>query len=304
MRPNFRTALLALAAAAMSVAACGTKGGSKAGQTAEEEGQAVLFPFLRINVDTTMAIVSIRDNATEKRMPNKLFYGEADSAEVEQLSPQGSSPASVSCFIVETRGRRALFDTGNGKENGGVLLERMAAMGISPDSIDYIFITHLHADHTGGLTDGGKPVFGRAQLYVPAAEYAYWAARKDRGGKTVAAVDAYGDRVCRFAYSDPLPLGVKAMPAPGHTPGHTVYQAGRVLIMGDLFHALRLQIQDMKLCAAYDMDRAKAIGSREKFVAYARANGLMTAGMHFFDTGIVDYKVDDTPQADMPQEQP
>lgn len=53
----------------------------------------------------SLTLVAINDNEGEKRMPNKLFYGEADSAKVERLSPEGSVPSSVSCFIVKRRAR-------------------------------------------------------------------------------------------------------------------------------------------------------------------------------------------------------
>lgn len=292
MRTTRSIRLIAAAAMAVAMAACGNQKGGKADDTTADKTQmTVISPFLRLNIDSTMALVSIRDNEMEKYMPNSLFYGEGDSAEVEKLSPKGSVPSSISCFIIETQGKRALFDTGMGKENGGQLMERLKSMGIKPEGIDYIFITHFHNDHTGGLTDGGKPAFSRAQLYVPAAEYDYWMKAKGKDNAAIKAVSAYGNRLHRFNYGDSLPLGITAMAAPGHTPGHTVYRAGRVLIMGDLFHGLSLQIQDMDLCPDYDMDRAKAIESRKKYVRYAVENGLMTAGMHYFGECIVDYNV-------------
>ncbi|MCD6157666.1 MAG: MBL fold metallo-hydrolase [Euryarchaeota archaeon] len=41
-----------------------------------------------------------------------------------------------------------LFDTGG---SGEILLWNMRALGIDPGSIDYVFISHIHGDHTGGL---------------------------------------------------------------------------------------------------------------------------------------------------------
>ena len=110
----------------------------------------------------------------------------------------------------------------------------------------------------------------------------------DGGKEAVETVDTYGDRLHRFAYTDTLPLGVKAMAAPGHTPGHTVYQAGRLFIAGDLLHGFDLQMQDLDICPAYDMDSAKATESRKHFIDYIRQNKLITAGMHFPDNGVKD----------------
>lgn len=43
-----------------------------------------------------------------------------------------------------------LFDTG---DNGEILLTNMEKLGISPASINMVFLSHYHHDHTGGLSD-------------------------------------------------------------------------------------------------------------------------------------------------------
>ncbi|CAD5243875.1 MBL fold metallo-hydrolase [Thermococcus camini] len=50
--------------------------------------------------------------------------------------------------LLEHRGRRVLIDTGT---DGEVLLSNMTWLGIDPGEIDFVFITHGHYDHTGGL---------------------------------------------------------------------------------------------------------------------------------------------------------
>lgn len=285
--------IIASAAVLLTIASCGnnaTKSSADAAQTAAATTTAQPAPegVTTRKIDT-LTLITLKDNDGEKRMPNKLFYGKADSAKVEKLSPERSVASSISCFVVETQGKRILFDAGNGAAHGGKMLERLRAAGIAPEQIDYIFVTHFHGDHIGGLAADGKPLFANAQLYVPDAEYAAWAAMSNDGGKeAVETVDTYGDRLHRFAYTDILPLGVKAMAAPGHTPGHTVYQAGRLFIAGDLLHGFDLQMQDLDICPAYDMDSAKATESRKHFIDYIRQNKLITAGMHFPDNGVKD----------------
>lgn len=285
--------IIASAAVLMTIASCGnnaTKSSADAAQTAAATTTAQPAPegVTTRKIDT-LTLITLKDNDGEKRMPNKLFYGKADSAKVEKLSPEGSVASSISCFVVETQGKRILFDAGNGAAHGGKMLERLRAASIAPEQIDYIFVTHFHGDHIGGLAADGKPLFANAQLYVPDAEYAAWAAMSNDGGKeAVETVDTYGDRLHRFAYTDILPLGVKAMAAPGHTPGHTVYQTGRLFIAGDLLHGFDLQMQDLDICPAYDMDPAKATESRKHFIDYIRQNKLITAGMHFPDNGVKD----------------
>lgn len=53
-----------------------------------------------------------------------------------------------SCLI-ECYGINLLFDTGT---NGTLLLENMKILGIDPASIHEVFISHIHFDHTGGLS--------------------------------------------------------------------------------------------------------------------------------------------------------
>lgn len=52
-----------------------------------------------------------------------------------------------SCLIEGTE-KTILFDTGG---DGKLLLSNMSFMDIDPDSIDTVFLSHIHADHTGGV---------------------------------------------------------------------------------------------------------------------------------------------------------
>lgn len=51
--------------------------------------------------------------------------------------------------LVEANGKRILFDTGG---NGSILLSNMKKLGVDPQSIHDVFISHAHFDHTGGLS--------------------------------------------------------------------------------------------------------------------------------------------------------
>jgi len=53
-----------------------------------------------------------------------------------------------SCLI-ETERKTILFDTG---ANGKILMANMKALHIDPKTIDEVFISHNHFDHTGGLS--------------------------------------------------------------------------------------------------------------------------------------------------------
>jgi 7,8-dihydropterin-6-yl-methyl-4-(beta-D-ribofuranosyl)aminobenzene 5'-phosphate synthase len=55
-----------------------------------------------------------------------------------------------SCLLDLDDRRRMLFDTG---ARGGLLLQNMSRLGIDPSSLDEVFLSHSHWDHTGGLED-------------------------------------------------------------------------------------------------------------------------------------------------------
>lgn len=283
MGRSIKAKIVAASVAVLLASSCGNANARDAQNTAKgHEGVSVM------TVDS-LTLTAIRDDDGSKRMPNKLFYGEADSAKVERLSPGGSVASSVSCFLVETQGKLVLFDTGNGAERGGRLLDRLASVGVAPGDIDILVLTHFHGDHIGGMMKSGQPVFTRAEVYVPEAECQAWLAMSNKNAKMVMdAMAAYGDRVHRFVYSEALPLGITPMAAPGHTPGHTVYRMGRLLIAGDLMHGFDLQIQDLDICPDYDMNPRQAAETRKKYVEYARQNRLFVAGMHFPGNGVKD----------------
>ena len=65
--------------------------------------------------------------------------------------------------LVEVGKTKLLFDTG---DNGSILLNNMSKLGIDPKSIDIVFLSHFHHDHTGGLNDFLKKNPG-VTIYYP-----------------------------------------------------------------------------------------------------------------------------------------
>lgn len=65
-----------------------------------------------------------------------------------QFDPELKTGWGFSCLI-KINGKSILFDTGADSET---LLSNMEKMEINPKNIDFVFISHLHGDHTGGLS--------------------------------------------------------------------------------------------------------------------------------------------------------
>ncbi|MEA2022632.1 MAG: MBL fold metallo-hydrolase [Candidatus Caldatribacteriota bacterium] len=64
-----------------------------------------------------------------------------------RVNPDLISSWGFSC-VIKTSSQTILFDTG---VNSSILLSNMRKMNIDPKKIDIVFISHIHADHLGGL---------------------------------------------------------------------------------------------------------------------------------------------------------
>ena len=221
----------------------------------------------------------IRDNVQEKLMPISLFP-DAGKNLIDSLSLQGGIPSTISTFLVESDGKLILFDTGMGDKNSR-LMEGLRSLNVAPEDIKYIYLTHFHGDHIGGMLNDNRKVFPNAEIYASQAEYDGWMAMDDnKKQQAVKTMGAYQEQLHLFAFGDSLPGKVEALDAVGHTPGHTVFQVGKFLIIGDLMHGAALQLSYPDICASFDMDKAAAIKARKYYIQYAKEQGLVMAGMH------------------------
>lgn len=237
-----------------------------------------------------MNVTWIQDNSAERLMERTLFADASDSL-IDSLGLQNGVPATISTFMLEAKGCQVLFDTGNGAPDSR-LIASMDSLGIEPAEINYIYLTHLHGDHIGGMMAGDSAVFVNAEVYLSKAEYNAWMKDmpSDKNGMQKKTLDAYKERLHLFEFGDTLPCGVVAMNAAGHTPGHTAYEIGELLIVGDLMHGAALQTVHPEICAAYDMDKEQAVKTRKYFLNYAKENRKLMAGMHLPAPAFIDYR--------------
>lgn len=233
-----------------------------------------------MTMEDGLQVTWIQDNASERLMPRFLFAATPDSL-FESLSLQGGIPSTVSTFLLQSKEGPILFDAGLGQADSR-LIAGLASIGIAPEDVKYIYLTHFHGDHIGGLMKEDTAVFPHAEIYASQLEYDAWMAMPDeKKSQVVRTMDAYKDRLHLFGFGDTLPGGVAAIEAIGHTPGHTVYQAGKLLVVGDLMHGTALQLPHPEFCASYDMEPGQAVKTRREVLDYARKNALTMAGMHF-----------------------
>ena len=231
-----------------------------------------------VNLDGVNA-VWIQDNEGTHLMKAELF-ADAPKELIDSLGLGNGVPASTSTFLVESDSIRILFDTGRGASDSR-LIKALQEQGLSPDDIEFIYLTHFHGDHIGGMLKNDSVVFPNARVYASRVEYEAWLGMPaEKNALVVKTMDAYRDNLHLFEFGDTLPGNVVTIDAVGHTPGHTAFQAGKLLVIGDLVHGAALQLNNPEICASYDMDKDLAVKTRIRLLQYAKDNGLTMAGMH------------------------
>ena len=224
-------------------------------------------------------IFPIQDNLSPRMMGRTLFPDAPDSL-IAELGLEEGIPASVSAFLVKTGGNEILFDAANGAPDSQ-LMPVLESLQTTDDDVDYIFITHLHGDHIGGLLKEGEAVFSNAVIYINKIEHDAWMAMEGRQSEGLRNIcNAYGERVKTFTPEDELPCGIEAVEAYGHTPGHTAYRVGDALIAGDVMHGTALQARYPEFSAGFDMDKEMSVKTRRAILKMAE-EGIKVYGMHF-----------------------
>ena len=234
---------------------------------------AILLTSSCMKVTTTEVHV-IPDSPNPRVMTPSIFTNVPEGL-VSELGVEDGIPSSLCSFLVKKDGKKILFDSGNGVADSQ-LVPLLEIHGVRPEDIDYVFITHLHGDHIGGMVKDGKAVFTNAKVYLNKDEYAGWenAAEMDM-------TKAYAENLILFAAEDKLPCSVKAVMAYGHTPGHTMYRIDDIVFAGDIMHGTALQLVNPESCARFDQDQEKSAKSRKDALAAFKAEGLKVYGMHF-----------------------
>ena len=213
---------------------------------------------------------------------------------------------SINGYLVNTGSKLVLIDAGAANLFGptlGKLVGSLKASGYTPDQVDEIYITHMHADHVGGVTNGDKAVFPNATIRAAKAEGDFWltqanmdkapAAMKDFFKGAMASMKPYtsANKYKPFEGADvELLPGIHAIAAPGHTPGHTIYaiesKGEKLVFCGDLMHVAAVQFPDPSVTIQFDADSKAAAPQRKKLYADAAAKGYFVAFTHVSFPGV------------------
>lgn len=276
----------------------GLIGSAPALAAAQEPARALasVTPLAQIRIGR-FTVTALTDGYAD--MPYNFFPGRSP-AEVEQAATAGftARPGGVrflfNQYLIDDGEHRILIDAGAAGSIGqtGKLPQALATLGLEPDQIDAVIVTHMHQDHMGGLIAGGKNNFPGAELYIDRRDVRHWTDPAKRSGAPDYLQTSFqmADEVVRLYpglqaidVEREIVPGVSIVDLTGHTPGHIgvrVEDDGKSLIMVSdmIFPVVHPGATDVFFL--FEQDRAAARAMRERFFPLAAAEGALIAATH------------------------
>ncbi|MGB2991153.1 MAG: MBL fold metallo-hydrolase [Paenisporosarcina sp.] len=196
-------------------------------------------------------------------------------------------------ILIQFQGKTLLIDTGVGNKmderqlrNNGVraqsqVEDSLASLGLLAEDIDFVLMTHMHADHASGLTklENGQYIstFPNAKILLSTTEWNELRQPNIRSRNTYWKEnwEAIQSQVETFETEREVLPGIRMIHTGGHSDGHSIIkleQNGETIIhMADIMptHAH----QNPLWVLAYDDYPMTSVFAKEKIMAEALANG-------------------------------
>ncbi|MGA1834465.1 MULTISPECIES: MBL fold metallo-hydrolase [Rhizobium] len=275
-------------------------------------------PFAQIRIGR-FTITALTDGYAD--MPYDYFpgrsAGDVEKAANAQFTARPSGVRFLfNQYLVEDGQRRILIDAGAAGSIGqtGHLPQALSTLGLRPDQIDAVIVTHMHQDHMGGLVLGGKNNYPGAEVYIDRRDVTHWTNPAKRNGapdflqpsfKMAEEVVRLYPRLQAIDGERQISPGVSIVDLTGHTPGHIgvrIEDGGKSLIMVSdmIFPVVHPAATDVFFL--FEQDRAAAKAMRDRFLPQAASEGALIAATHMpfpglgrivFDRGELRWQVAD-----------
>jgi glyoxylase-like metal-dependent hydrolase (beta-lactamase superfamily II) len=159
-------------------------------------------------------------------------------------------------FLIKSE-NSILIDTGMPGLSKQIIAE-LNRYDVPVQNIKKILLTHHDVDHIGNAKKLVEAT--GAELYASKEDTPYITGVKNRPGVK---------RIVQIVVRCPIPSGlmcyemnqhigeVKVLPAPGHTPGHTIFQYKNILFTGDLFEIQNGKMQLLPKLMTWNLEEIK-----------------------------------------------
>jgi len=249
-------------------------------------------------------VIALTDGVAEFTLEQ---FPEADPDTIAALLARAGKKnieTNFNAFLIRSELDTTLIDTGARDlfgPNAGFLMAALAEAGVAASDINRVFISHMHPDHcAGAVTKDGQAVFAEAELILAVDEFDFWSDFSNFKGKGDAAeggfnlarsvFDAYRGRIRTTQEHADLGHGLRVIPMPGHTPGHSGVKVSSgddaFLFVADIAHAIDLQIPNPDIAVVYDRDPVQAAQTRKSVLEMLAQTGMACSGGHFLYPGI------------------
>jgi len=246
--------------------------------------------------------IAVADGSLLDPVPAEVLFKNAPKELLEQVLRShniqlGQWTESFTCLVIQTGDHCVLVDTGLGvlasEPDAGKLLQNLRAEGIEPDDIDIVIISHGHGDHIGGNIDlEGRAAFPKAQYYMRRVEWDFWTSETTLTNPEHEWMNEFVNNCLlpiqdQFRFIDQdieIVPGIKALLAPGHTPGNMVVvieSSGKKLMdLGDvILDPIHLEYPDWY--SDPDCQPAQSVYTRRLLLEYASREHALIFAFHF-----------------------
>ena len=235
------------------------------------------------------------------RAPASLIFSRPESdwePHQQFLDEKGNLIFGMGGFLVRTGSRVVLIDVGIGPKADpkltGMFLQSLESLGVTPEEVTDVALTHLHFDHVGWASDGERPLFPNATYRCHAADWDFFmgsepfddtrAVAMMGGQRAIEVLPAIAERLEPWSADQTILPGIDVRSAPGHTPGSTILTVSsgseRALLLGDVVHCpVELLENDWEAIA--DVDRDLAARTREALAKELEGTDIPMAATHF-----------------------